>query len=103
VANPGWMPPEQLEKKNYSEKADVYSFGIYLHELLSRQHPFAEYRIKKELMERKIIDGLRPTINDKWPPAYCKLIADCWVKEPEKRPSFNEIVERLKMLISSAE
>jgi hypothetical protein len=104
VANPGWLAPEQISGDYFTEKVDVYSFGVYLHELLSRQHPFSEYRIKnKQLFEEQIVGGLRPTIPEKWPMDYRMLITDCWQTKAELRPSFDEIVERLRMALAVAE
>jgi hypothetical protein len=37
----------------------------------------------------------RPSIPKFIFPSTQKLIMDCWAKEPEERPSFAEIVERL--------
>ena len=36
VGNPFWMAPEVINGKSYDEKADVFSFGIILCELISR-------------------------------------------------------------------
>ena len=37
-----WMAPEVFEGSNYSEKCDVFSFGIILWEILTRRRPFDE-------------------------------------------------------------
>jgi serine/threonine protein kinase len=37
-----WMAPELISKKNSSTKADVYSFGIILWELITGQVPYEE-------------------------------------------------------------
>jgi len=104
VANPGWLAPEQLMGQHFDEKVDVYSFGVYLHELLSRQHPFSEYRVKDKLVfEEKIIKGLRPSIPSKWPLEFRELISDCWQHDPDDRPTFEVIVERLKMELAAQE
>ena len=36
-----WMSPEVLANSRYSDKADVYSFGIVLWECSARQVPYA--------------------------------------------------------------
>lgn len=39
-----WLAPEILEGKAYSEKADLYSIGVILWELLTKQPFFGEVR-----------------------------------------------------------
>ena len=47
---------------NYTEKVDVFSFGVVLWELVTMQMPYAEYEWEAELLE-KIIGGLRYKAN----------------------------------------
>jgi serine/threonine protein kinase len=39
---PEWMAPEMLRAENYDERADTYSFGVVLWELLTARTPWAE-------------------------------------------------------------
>ena len=43
-----WMAPEVIVSKHYTEKADVYSFGIILWEIASREPPFKSEFISAE-------------------------------------------------------
>ncbi|KAK8871675.1 hypothetical protein M9Y10_007413 [Tritrichomonas musculus] len=50
----------------------------------------------KEISE-KVIENQRPDINSiNMPESYKNLIQNCWSQEPEKRPSFDQIVNLLK-------
>lgn len=44
----------------------------------------------------KVIAGYRPSFRYPVPDSYKNLIEECWDNDPNKRPSFNEIVHRLK-------
>jgi len=104
VGSLNWCAPEiLLQSQPYTDKADVYSFGMVLWELLTHEPPF--YGMHPLQIVRAIDKGQLPAIpDDKCPdPAFCKLIRDCWAAEPEKRPSFivilktlNEIEQRAK-------
>ena len=91
-----------MKKDQYTEKADVFSFGIMLWELLVRQKPFDEFEISKSgfvsQLEDAIIDGLRPTIPIDCPARYKELIEDCWHGDPKARPNFEEICLRIYSL-----
>ncbi len=39
VGTPAWTAPELIANRSYSEKVDVYSFGVFLWELMCRQTP----------------------------------------------------------------
>lgn len=39
-----WMSPEALEKKKYSEKSDVWSFGVCAFEILTGEQPYSEFQ-----------------------------------------------------------
>lgn len=44
----------------------------------------------------KIVQGKRPEFQKEVPQCYKRLIEECWDKNPKKRPTFNQICERLK-------
>lgn len=101
VHNPDWLAPEVILNLPYTPAADVFSFAIILWELLALQHPFSEYDDRfrgfpQEMKEKAIaLEGLRPTP----PPAedwYRALMVQAWDREPERRPSFDNIANALQ-------
>jgi hypothetical protein len=50
-----------------------------------------QYRI----LRAAVLDGARPEMPDAVPPEAQALIAECWADEPNDRPTFAEIVDRL--------
>jgi len=88
--------PEILNKSLHSEKSEVYSFGVVLWELLTRKIPFEDE--SAEAIKLFIQNGGRLEIPEKCPPAYRKLLIDCWQEDSDKRPAFMEIFLRLKQM-----
>ena len=41
-------------------------------------------------------EGYRPEINKDIPKSYLNLITSCWNDDPNKRPSFDSILDRLR-------
>jgi len=101
IGTPVYMAPEVLSKNKYSEKADVYSFGIVLAELATGIRPYSDGEASRmnqaQLMFNIVNNALRPTIEG-IPLGLQQLIVDCWNIDPPLRPSFAEIVIRLKRL-----
>lgn len=93
VANPSWLAPEILRKEEFTTRCDVYSYGVILWEMLSRDTFFAEFQHLSQI-EEAVKNAKRPKIPP-CPSPYKRLIKDCWHQEPRKRPTFKEIKERL--------
>ena len=71
VDNPIWLAPEVMRNEEYTEKADVYSFGIILFELYARAFPFG--RKTRFQIELDVVAGLRPDLPADCPPAWAAL------------------------------
>jgi len=97
VGTVSWIAPEVFEQRKYTEKADVYSFGIVLWELLTRRVPFAD--IHSFSIPVAVIKGDRPSIPKDSPSALKKLIRECWQPKASKRPPFSKVVEFLSKIL----
>ncbi|UZO05068.1 uncharacterized protein OCT59_025429 [Rhizophagus irregularis] len=82
-----------------SKKSDVYSIGVLLWEISSCQPPFhgKQYDVGLAL---DILQGLREKPTHDTPEEYIKIYIDCWNIEPDNRPTIDQVVEELKVLIT---
>eukprot|EP00816_Leptocylindrus_hargravesii_P009639 CAMPEP_0196802092 /NCGR_PEP_ID=MMETSP1362-20130617/1793_1 /TAXON_ID=163516 /ORGANISM="Leptocylindrus danicus, Strain CCMP1856" /LENGTH=601 /DNA_ID=CAMNT_0042173301 /DNA_START=667 /DNA_END=2469 /DNA_ORIENTATION=- len=95
-----YMAPEVADNRPYNHKADVYSFGIILWEMLAYKKPYDG--LNRESFYVRIVDGgERPPVNKKWPKELVSLVTDCWSADIEQRPTFAAVVERLTNMISA--
>ena len=86
-----WMAPEIIDSKPYGKKADVYSYGILVWEMLTEDIPFRGLRDFQIVVA--IMKGSRPLIPSTCPRKLAHFIEMCWDKDPEKRPNFDIIVK----------
>ncbi|XP_038058999.1 mitogen-activated protein kinase kinase kinase 7-like isoform X2 [Patiria miniata] len=94
-----WMAPEVFEGSNYSEKCDVFSWGIILWEVISRRKPFDEIGGPAFRIMWAVHQGTRPPMIRSTPKPLEKLMTRCWAKEPPHRPSMAEVFRVMSNLI----
>jgi serine/threonine protein kinase len=79
----------------FLQASDVFAFGLILFEILTARPAFPESLNQLQIGYMVAVEGARPEVpNAVLPPARA-LIEDCWAAEPDDRPTFAEIVERL--------
>ena len=87
------MAPEVLAAQKYTEKADVYSFGIVCWEILTRACPYDGLsQIQAAL--GVLNNNLRPNMPRNCPPMLKHLMRACWSTLPDQRPSFEQIINQ---------
>ena len=101
IGSAQWMAPEELKcLDGLNEKVDVYSFGIIIWEMITRVPPYKDMEISK-VVNYVCNENGRPDYNlirnykDNVPISIFELMDDCWNKNPDKRPDFEEILKRL--------
>lgn len=94
-----YMAPEALEEKdNVSSKVDVYSFGVLTAETLLGRRPF-EKSSNTQVLKAVCLRGERPyDLRSQGLGPVAALIEECWALIPESRPTFSDIISRLKMI-----
>ncbi|XP_019464993.1 PREDICTED: serine/threonine-protein kinase STY46-like isoform X3 [Lupinus angustifolius] len=90
-----WMAPEVIEHNPYSHKADIFSFGIILWELLTGKLPY-EHLSPLQAAVGVVQKGLRPEIPRDTHPKLVELLHQCWQQDPSVRPDFSEILKFLQ-------
>ncbi|CAN6329429.1 unnamed protein product [Urochloa humidicola] len=94
---PQWMAPEVLRNEPSDEKSDVYSYGVILWELVTQKIPW------ENLNSMQVIGAVgfmnqRLDIPSDVDPQWTSIILSCWESDPQQRPSFQELLEKLREL-----
>lgn len=101
-----WLAPEMfLKEGNANASADIYSFGMILYELFTRQIPWRELSslaIMKRLLDQKD----HPVVFSEkdcdammgCPQSLLVLMQKCWNWDPTRRPTIDEVMNELFML-----
>ncbi|XP_037550060.1 proto-oncogene serine/threonine-protein kinase mos [Nematolebias whitei] len=96
--------PELLRGQQVSSKADIFSFGITLWQLLTRQPPYTGDR--QHVQYAVVAQHLRPSLRDH--PVFrtalgrrCSvLLGRCWSAEARSRPSARDLLDLLDQVHS---
>lgn len=92
-----WLAPEVIKHARCSQSSDVYSFGIILWEIATREEVYQDLE-GMQIIAQVANDGLRPPVPEDSP--FADLMVRCWSETPEDRPSFREILSDLNTLLS---
>ncbi|XP_015772818.1 PREDICTED: fibroblast growth factor receptor 2-like [Acropora digitifera] len=89
-----WMAPESLFDRIYTEKTDVWSFGVLLWETFTLGGTPYPGLPTEQLLDY-LSDGKRMEMPAKCPLEVYTIMRDCWINEPDQRPQFRTLTERL--------
>uniref|UniRef100_A0A3B4B086 Guanylate cyclase n=1 Tax=Periophthalmus magnuspinnatus TaxID=409849 RepID=A0A3B4B086_9GOBI len=114
ILNPSkdlWMAPEHLRKNGISQKGDVYSYAIIVHEIIMRKTTF--YTQSCSDKAEKIYRVQHPSMTGVFRPDFSldgasereaelyTFIKNCWDEDPERRPDFKKIELTLGKIFSA--
>jgi len=101
VGTPDYMSPEQGAGKSVDHRADIYSLGVMLFEMVTGQRPFRADSFIELMMQHMTAAPPRPStlraIPHSLPPTLERLILACLAKDPDGRPdSMNTVARALE-------
>ena len=94
VGTPQWCAPEVLRGDAYSTKADVWSCGVVIWEIINRAPPHADLP-SIAVMHKVASEGLKlqhAPGSDGGSDFWRRLMDSAWAEQPADRPSFDAIV-----------
>lgn len=85
-----WMAPEAIFNDDFTEKSDVWSFGVLAWEIYTLGRTPYEDRADEEVL-KCVKDDLRLSKPDNCPESVASVMNKCWEDDPDNRPSFEKI------------
>jgi eukaryotic-like serine/threonine-protein kinase len=101
LGTPNYMAPEQILGKEVDHRADLFSLGVVLYEMLTRHKPFQGENLTV-VSHRIVYDGFTPPrqyVRD-LPPEVERILARALAKDPAERyQRARELTDDLKRLV----
>jgi serine/threonine protein kinase len=98
-----WMAPEVMRGKHYTIACDIFSYGMTLWEIMTRERPFDELRDDAAVMYAVAEKKKRPPLNDSILSVIAELITKCWAEEPTQRPVMRDVEDTLQQMTQDIE
>ncbi|KAJ7972374.1 Protein kinase [Quillaja saponaria] len=117
VGTMGYAAPEYIQTGRLTSKSDVWSYGVFLYELITGRRPIDRNRPKGE---QKLLEWVKPYLSDG---KKFQLILDprlerksifksaqrlavvanrCLVRHPKNRPKMSEVLEMVNRILDSS-
>ncbi|KFV95003.1 Proto-oncogene tyrosine-protein kinase ROS, partial [Fulmarus glacialis] len=96
-----WMAPESLIDGVFTNRSDVWAFGVLVWETLTLgQQPYPVFSNTEVL--HHVRSGGRLESPNNCPDDLCDLMTKCWAQEPHNRPTFSYIQDKLQEIRHSS-
>lgn len=98
-----YMAPEFASGNEFDIKADVFSFGVLMYELITEKEAYSYLgKLNSIMLAIKIKEGNLPikdpeNFDEPIKSGLKAMMRSCWSKSPQERPSFTEIFKKLSL------
>ncbi|XVE76158.1 hypothetical protein DITRI_Ditri12bG0150900 [Diplodiscus trichospermus] len=117
VGTLGYAAPEYIHTGRLTSKIDVWSYGVFLYELITGRRPLDKNRPKNE---QKLLEWVKPYLSDvkrfrlildprlngKYQLKSAQKLATvanrCLVKNPKSRPKMSEVLEMVNRIVEAS-
>lgn len=95
IFSPGWAAPELARDKTPTFQTDIWAYGVIVWELTTRLLPHG--LLGRDVILRGLSNNqLELQVPESTPVGLKMLLSKCHATEPQRRPSFDEIVHLLE-------
>ncbi|KAG8645981.1 hypothetical protein MANES_10G109546v8 [Manihot esculenta] len=89
-----WMAPEVIKRDTeYGFKADIWSLGCTVLEMLTGESPYSDLNCGSKTLKDKIVGGKLPTVPDSLSELSRDFIMKCLQVNPDHRPTAAELLQ----------
>jgi serine/threonine protein kinase len=99
IGTPSYLAPERVMGLEYDQRADIYSMGVLMYEVLAGHLPFLEADDGTyDALVRLVTKPIPPLAVEGVPRGAESLVRRALAKDPEERPSAAELRDELRRL-----
>ncbi|XP_057513771.1 serine/threonine-protein kinase PCRK1-like [Actinidia eriantha] len=118
VGTYGYAAPEYIQTGRLTSKIDVWSYGVFIYELLTGRRPFDRNQPKNE---QKLLEWIKPYLSDskkfqhildpriKWNGSVrsaqklATIANRCLIRNPKSRPKMSEVLEMVNRTVEASQ